>query len=48
MENKKQITALYKQKIKLLKKHNKLYFSQDNPEITDDEFDNLKKEIILL
>tara|TARA_B100000963_G_scaffold294698_1_gene265404 strand:+ start:19530 stop:21560 length:2031 start_codon:yes stop_codon:yes gene_type:complete len=48
MEKKKQITALYKEKIKLLKKHNKLYFSKDNPEITDDEFDNLKKEVIIL
>lgn len=46
--NEKKIIDLYKTKLSLLKKHNKLYFSQDNPEITDSEFDNLKQEVISL
>ena len=46
--NKKEITEIYKKKIKLLKKHNRLYFNNDNPLISDAEYDNLKKEIINL
>ena len=37
---------LYKKKIDLLKKHNKKYFSDDNPSISDAEYDALKKEIL--
>ena len=45
MVNKLTIIERYKKKIKLLNKHNKLYFNNDNPEISDSEYDNLKKEI---
>ena len=43
---KKDITKKYNNKIKILKKHNKLYFSNDNPEISDSDYDKLKKEIL--
>ena len=45
MVNKSEIINKYKKKINLLKKHNKLYFNNDNPEISDSEYDILKKEI---
>ena len=48
MNQKTKIINLYKKKINLLKKHNKLYFEKDNPSITDAEYDNLKKEILIL
>ena len=32
---KKDIIKKYKQKIKILKKHNKSYFSDDDPQISD-------------
>ena len=35
-----EITAEHKKKVKQLKKYNDLYFNQDNPEITDSEYDN--------
>ena len=38
----------YKKKISEIKKHNNLYFNSDNPEISDKEYDDLKKEIVLL
>ena len=38
----------YKKKISEIKKHNSFYFNQDNPKISDKEYDDLKKEIILL
>ena len=45
MINKTQVKNLYKEKIKLLKRYNKSYFQKDSPEISDDKYDNLKKEI---
>ena len=45
MVNKSEIINKYKKKINLLKKHNKSYFNNDNPEISDSEYDILKKEI---
>ena len=46
MVNKTKISKEFKQKISLLKKHNKLYFSKDNPEISDAEYDQIKKEVL--
>ena len=46
MKDNKKIVKEYKEKIKVLKKHNKLYFSDDKPQITDSEYDHIKKEII--
>ena len=43
-----EIINKYKKKISLLKKHNKLYFNNDNPIISDSDYDNLKKEILNL
>ena len=48
MKKNEEIINNYKKKLNLLKKHNKLYFNEDNPKITDLEYDNLKKEIINL
>ena len=38
----------YIKKIKELKKHNKLYFEESSPKISDKEFDQIKKEILNL
>ena len=35
-------------KIKILIKHNKYYFKDDSPKISDQEYDNLKKELLNL
>ena len=43
---KEKIINQFKKKIKILKKHNKTYFEDDNPKISDAEYDSLKKEII--
>jgi len=48
MNSKKEIINIYKKKIVDLKKHNRLYFNNDNPEIPDSQFDDLKKKIINL
>ncbi len=45
MNKKEDILKKFKQKINLLKKHNNLYYNRDKPSISDDEYDNLKKEI---
>ena len=42
---KEKIINQFRQKIKILKKHNKNYFEDDNPKISDAEYDSLKKEI---
>ena len=36
----------FKKKIKIIKEHNNLYFNQDNPKISDAEYDNIKNELI--
>ena len=43
---KEKIINKFKKKIKILKKNNKNYFEDDNPKISDAEYDSLKKEII--
>ena len=45
MEDRIAIIDKYKKKLNLLKKHNNLYFNKDNPQISDAEYDNLKREI---
>ena len=35
-------------KIKLINKLNKSYYDKSKPEITDKEYDNLKKQILIL
>ena len=46
--NKKEILENYKKKIKLLKKYNLHYYEKSDPLISDQAYDKLKKEIILL
>ena len=48
MKEKDKIIKTFKKKIEELKLHNKYYFLEDNPKISDAEYDKLKKEIILL
>ena len=44
----KKIKGLYQKKIKLLQKHNLLYYDKSNPKISDKDYDNLKQEILKL
>ena len=37
----------YLNKIKLIKKYNKYYYDKNNPVISDEEYDKLKRDIIL-
>tara|TARA_B100000963_G_scaffold232516_1_gene203063 strand:- start:3306 stop:5339 length:2034 start_codon:yes stop_codon:yes gene_type:complete len=48
MIKKKNIVIEFKEKVQELKRHNLLYFSKDQPEISDAEYDNLKKNLIKL
>ena len=48
MNDKTNIINKYKQKIDNLKNHNKLYYNNDSPEISDAEYDLLKNEILNL
>ncbi len=48
MTDKKKILKIYNQKIKKFNKFNKAYFEKDKPLISDEKFDNLKKELINL
>ena len=43
-----EIIKRFKEKIKNIKEHNDLYYNQDNPQISDAEYDYLKKEILEL
>ena len=40
-----EIKEYYKKKINDIKKHNKLYFEKSSPEISDSQYDKIKKEI---
>ena len=44
----KKIKSEYQKKIKLLQKHNLLYYDKSNPKISDKDYDNLKQEILKL
>jgi len=46
--NIKEVLKNYKKKIKLLKKYNLYYYEKSDPLISDQAYDKLKKEIILL
>ena len=48
MKKNNQIINSFKKKIKTLKRHNQLYFTNDNPQISDAEYDELKKELLEL
>ena len=48
MKDKKKITNQYNKKIKDLKNHNRLYYDEDKPVISDLKYDNLKREILEL
>ena len=44
----KEIILKFKNQIKEIKRHNKLYFNQDKPEISDKKYDEIKKELLEL
>ncbi|MDA7556371.1 NAD-dependent DNA ligase LigA [Candidatus Pelagibacter sp.] len=46
--NKKEIQKIYNKKIKLFHKYNKNYYESSSPLVADSEFDELKKNILLL
>ncbi len=46
MNEKHKILNNYKKKLNILKKHNKYYFLDDNPKISDSNYDKLKKELL--
>ncbi len=46
--NKKIIQSKYNQKIKIINELNKNYYNDSNPLVSDAEYDDLKKEILLL
>ncbi len=46
--NKKEIIIQYNKKLELINKLNKFYFDKNKPIVSDEEYDDLKKEIILL
>ena len=45
--NKKKIEAEFNEKIKLIKRYNESYFNKSEPEVTDEEYDKLKRELEL-
>ena len=46
--NEVEITKYYNKKISEIKKHNKLYFEESSPVISDEKYDKIKKEILNL
>lgn len=48
MNNKEKIILEYEDKIKSLIRHNKLYYNKDNPKISDQEYDKIKKATLEL
>ena len=45
---KKKIEDLYNKKIKLLNQFNKFYYDLSKPKVSDQDYDKLKNEIVLL
>ena len=46
--NKKKLKAEYSKKINLINKFNKFYYDDNNPKVTDQKYDELKKQILEL
>ena len=46
MATKSNLIKEFKKKIEELKRHNKFYFEDDNPKISDSEYDKFKRELI--
>ena len=46
--NIKKLEITYKKKISLFNKYNKEYYNESKPSVSDEEYDNLKKEILSL
>jgi DNA ligase (NAD+) len=46
--NKKKIEKIYKEKIELIEGYNKFYYEKSKPIVSDKNYDELKKEILLL
>ena len=46
MKNQNVILNEYLKKIKLLKSHNKSYFIDDSPKVSDANYDELKRQIL--
>ena len=46
--NKKSILKEYKEKIELITNYNQKYYRDNNPSVSDSEYDSLKKNIIEL
>ena len=45
---KNKVEKIYKKKINLLKKYNKSYFDKNTPIVSDKDYDELKRDILLL
>ena len=46
--NKKKIQIKYSEKIRLINRYNKFYYDNNNPKVSDQKYDKLKKEILEL
>ena len=46
--NKKEVQKEYNKKIKLINKYNKYYYNENSPLISDKDYDEIKKDILLL
>ena len=46
--NKREIQNIYKDKIKLINESNKFYYNKSDPKISDQDYDELKKDILKL
>ena len=46
MKKKKEILKICKDTLKKFKKHSDLYYNKDNPQITDEQFDKIKNELL--